>query len=139
MSSLRSARSRGCTSFIRPIAVGVVITIGITLVMVCIVSIVFSLLECVVKNAIDPISLASVALGCFVGSYICARSVGEKGVLAGAVIGIIIFLLILIISCFESDFKIKGIVIYKFIILIISGCCGGYLGRNGRYCGRRKR
>ncbi len=138
MSLSRSCREKRGISCVRPIVVGVLVSVVATLILVCIVSLVFSFIECIAKNAVAPLSIVAVAVGCFLGAYICAMSVGKKGLIFGAIIGAAVFLIIMIIGCFGSDFEFGVIAFIKFVIMVAAGCCGGYLGKNGR-CSRKHR
>lgn len=134
MASARVYRGKGRVSCTRPIIIGIAVSIAVTLILICATSLIFSMIECIAKNAVAPLSVAAAAIGCFVGGYICASTIGKNGLVFGAVIGATLFFIILIIGCFESNFKFGIAAFAKFMIMIISGCCGGHLGTNGRYC-----
>ncbi len=139
MSSMRMNKYKNShAAIVKPIGAGVVIAIAITLIIICIISIISSIIESIAKNAIGPLSLAAMIIGCFAGAYFCSRTNGKKGIIIGAIIGVLFFLIIFIFSCFSSGISLGDTAVIKFTILLISGCCGGYLGSNGR-CGRKSK
>ncbi len=137
MSSNRFSRERKITC-VRPVALGVAVSIGVILIIICLTSALFSLLECIINVAVVPVTFLALILGCFIGGYFCAQKIGKRGLICGAVIGAAVSLIIFIAGCFASDFAIGESAILKFALMILSGCCGGYLGGNGRY-GRKIR
>ncbi len=138
MTPTRAYRGKGGNSCVRPVVMGVVISIVATLIMVCIISLVFSVIECIAENAVAPLSIIAVGIGCFIGGYICAVSAGKNGLVLGAIIGAAVFFIIMIIGCLESDFKFGITALIKFAIMVLAGCCGGYLGVRSRYCRKRR-
>lgn len=133
-----SSKRKTQVSYVRPIAIGITAAIIMALVLICIVSAVFSLIENIAKEAVGPIVLVVIAAACFCASYICAPSVGKRGWIAGGIIGCAVFLIIVIINCFCDGLNFGGGAMIKFFIFVISGACGGYIGRNKR-CSRRRK
>lgn len=80
------------------------------------------------QTVLMPFSTAAVCAGCCTGGWLMARTRGESGLLCGAVIAAIFAALLFIwawgngIRSMESETVIRG------VLLLISGCTGGYAG-----------
>lgn len=135
MATYRSVRDRK-VSCVRPIVVGIAVTVVSILLIIGIASLIFSIIESIARGAIVPVAFAALAFGCFAGGYTCAVSVGKGGVICGAVIGIAAALLVIIAGCFGDGFNIGKMAFAKFAVMVASGCCGGYIGMNRRCCRR---
>lgn len=139
MSLSRSCKGRGKISAVKPIAACVILSVIVTFIAVCVISAVFALLESIAKNAVGPLSVVAAAVGCFVGAYVCAGTIKEKGVIIGGAVGVINFLFIFLAGSFGSGFAFGSTALIKLLVFTAAGCCGGYFGANGRYCGKRKK
>ena len=76
-----------------------------------------------------PFATISVSLGGFIASKITAKKIGDKGYLIGAIIGIIIFAIITIISLALGN-SISLNTLFHFIIIMLSSIVGGIMGVN---------
>lgn len=121
----------------RPTVVGLLLSCGVTAGLIAAFSLVFVLLESIADSAVVPLALISAALGCFAGAFLCASMVRHRGVIFGAVIGLMMFLLICLIGLMNSDGLFGTETVIKLLLLLISGCIGGYLG-SGYRRNRRK-
>ena len=72
----------------------------------------------------------SLAIGVFFTSYFLAKSTKEKGCLIGFALGLFVFIMTLIISLFADDFSLSLNTLFRFIIYILTGCCGGIISVN---------
>ena len=72
----------------------------------------------------------SVAIGCFVAAFFTAKSQGSKGLLVGAVIGGIAFILITLVSLIVNSGGITLNTLFHFIIIMLSSLIGGIIGVN---------
>lgn len=134
-----SVKGRGscrqlCCSF-KPVAVGFLLAITVTLIMLALSSLILALIECVTSAAVIPLSLISLACGCFAGAYACALLTCRRGLLHGAIIAGMLFVLIYMVGLFSSELSFGSESAIKLFVLLSAGCCGGYLGVSGR--GRR--
>ena len=126
-------REKGREKQIRPICIGLVTAAVVSIVLVCVTSAVFSVIEVIAKKAVAPLSLIALAIGCFVGAFICAAMTGRRGLVMGAIIGAALFALLVILSFFDDEIKFSAQAVIKACVLIFTGCCGGYLGMSRRY------
>lgn len=83
------------------------------------------------ENTITPIVLAIVGLSILLGSYLSTKKINKKGILNGAMVGVIYMLILYIISSvIFMDFSINASSIIMIICGIIAGIIGGIVGVN---------
>ena len=83
------------------------------------------------ENTITPIVLGIVGLSILLGSYLSTKKINKKGILNGAMVGIIYMLILYIISSvIFMDFSINASSIIMIICGIIAGIIGGIVGVN---------
>lgn len=83
------------------------------------------------ENTITPVVLAIVGLSILLGSYLSTKKINKKGILNGAMVGIIYMLILYIISSvIFMDFLINASSIIMIICGIIAGIIGGIVGVN---------
>ena len=83
------------------------------------------------ENTITPVVLAIVGLSILLGSYLSTKKINKKGILNGAMVGIIYMLILYIISSvIFMDFSINASSIIMIICGIIAGIIGGIVGVN---------
>ena len=77
-------------------------------------------------------TLASVALifGGVTGGFFVSKIQGENGILVGAILGFILFVIITIISLVIDFDRISTNTLIHFIITVLSGALGGIIGVN---------
>ena len=121
----------------RPTIAGLLLSCGVTAGLIAAFSLVFVLLESIADSAVVPLALISAAIGCFAGAFLCAGMVHQRGMIFGAVIGLLMFILICLIGLMGSDGLFGTETVIKLLMLLISGCIGGYLG-SGYRRNRRK-
>ncbi len=74
----------------------------------------------------------SVAAGCFAGGFYAAKKIGQKGLINGAIIGIITFGIVTLISLIVDDGAITFNTLFHLIIFMLSAIIGGIIGVNKR-------
>ncbi len=83
------------------------------------------------ENTITPIVLAIVGLSILLGSYLSTKKINKKGILNGAMVGVIYMLILYIISSvIFMEFSINASSIIMIICGIIAGIIGGIVGVN---------
>lgn len=83
------------------------------------------------ENTITPIVLAIVGLSILLGSYLSTKKINKKGILNGAMVGVIYMLILYIISSvIFMDFSINASSIIMIVCGIIAGIIGGIIGVN---------
>lgn len=109
---------------------GVCISIGLTLVMILILSIVLSF-TAIKENVIMPTVIFVSSFSILLGGFLVAKKVDEKGIVYGSILGLIYMLILyLISSILNFDFSLNGNAIIMIVFGIIGGAIGGILGVN---------
>ncbi len=99
-----------------------------------VVLLLFSFLMCkkdVPFVLLNPFSAGLLMLGSFISGYLAARRIRERGMMIGALCGLIIFLLLLLAS-FMSKFDVGLAALIKLAIALVSGAIGGIIGVNAK-------
>ncbi len=117
--------------WLRPVLVGVAVgligCIGLLMLMALIVQSVD-----VPRAAILPLAIAAAAIGAFLAGLTAAAIAGEKGLLLGAVCGLVLWLLILLAGVARYEGVSGGNALIKLAAFLLSGGIGGVLGVNLR-------
>lgn len=117
--------------WLRPVLVGVAVgligCIGLLMLMALIVQSVG-----VPRAAILPLAIAAAAIGAFLAGLTAAAIAGQKGLLLGAVCGLVLWLLILLAGVARYEGVSGGNALIKLAALLLSGGIGGVLGVNMR-------
>lgn len=79
---------------------------------------------------ISPVTVVFLASGCFCGGFAAAKIAGEKGLLCGAVSGILFFTVAWISGAFFDKIGFGTAAIIKAAMMIIAGSLGGIIGVN---------
>ncbi|WMJ84274.1 TIGR04086 family membrane protein [Oscillospiraceae bacterium LTW-04] len=81
---------------------------------------------------LNPFSAGLLMLGSFLSGYLAARRIRERGMMVGALCGLIIFSLLMLAS-FMSRFDVGLTALIKLIISVASGAIGGIIGVNAKF------
>lgn len=117
-------------SYLRPYILGVfsAAIINITLITFC--SFLLTSSKVFSEEIVLGIIIASDVICAFIGGYIAARIKKEKGIICGAVVGGILFLIILIGAMLNGVEEVTYRTVISFGVLIIFGSLGGIKGVN---------
>lgn len=80
---------------------------------------------------LNPFSAGLLMLGSFLSGYLAARRIRERGMIIGALCGLIIFSLLLLASVMNR-FDVGLAAFIKLAISVVSGAIGGILGVNAK-------
>ncbi len=103
-------------------AVCLVLLLGIAAVMV---------LSGIGNTYASPLSSVAAAVGAGIGGYFAARRNKSKGLICGALVAVIMFLVFSVIGAVLGS-SITLMSLIRFVILLLSGVIGGILGVNKR-------
>ncbi len=109
------------------VAVGVIACVGALMLMALIVQSMD-----VPRAAILPLAIAAAAIGAFLASLTAAAVAKQKGLLLGAVCGLILWLLILLAGVARYTGVSGEGAALKLAVLLLCGSVGGVLGVNLR-------
>ncbi len=109
------------------VAVGVIACVGALMLMALIVQSVD-----VPRTAVLPIAIATAAIGAFLAGLTAAAVAKQKGLLLGAVCGLVLWLLILLAGVARYTGVSGSNAALKLVVLLLCGSVGGVLGVNMR-------
>lgn len=107
-----------------------------------IISIVFSIIALIIfsviltntqlsENTINPVIMAITAISILIGSIVSVSKIEKKGIINGAIVGLIYILAIYLLSSIvNSNFSFSISSIILIILAIIAGMVGGIIGVN---------
>ena len=87
-------------------------------------------------TAVMILSYLILIVSCFIGGFVSSGIAGKQGIKAGAIIGGLIFLLVLCIAVVVNGFNGNIHLLLKSILSILTGMIGGIIGVNS--IGKRK-
>ena len=105
----------------------------------CILFCLFALISLVVLHSnlsidcIHPITIVFGGIEGLVSGYVAARMYHRKGLLIGLICGIVLSVIILITTIFNSGLLISASEFAKILIVCVSACFGGIFGVNSKY------
>ena len=123
--ALRGAGKKDYVNYIFGFIIGVVVTA----VFILLFALVMYLSGAAFKYA-PVFATLSVAIGCFAAAFFTAKRQGSRGLLIGAVIGGIAFILITLVSLIVNSGGITLNTLFHFIIIMLSSLIGGIIGVN---------
>lgn len=113
---------------VKAILFGVVCGLLITIIFMCLLSVVIISSGLLPIDVINYITIAILSIGAFFGGYISTKITKSAGLVIGAVTGFAIFLLITVLGLIKSNDTITINTLIRFIATLITGCLGGILG-----------
>ncbi len=113
---------------VKAILFGVVCGLLITIIFMCLLSVVIISSGLLPIDVINYITIAILSIGAFFGGYISTKITKSAGLVIGAITGFAIFLLITVFGLIKSNDTITINTLIRFIATLITGCLGGILG-----------
>ena len=113
---------------VKAILFGVVFGLLITIIFMCLLSVVIISSGLLPIDVINYITIAILSIGAFFGGYISTKITKSAGLVIGAITGFAIFLLITVFGLIKSNDTITINTLIRFIATLITGCLGGILG-----------
>lgn len=109
---------------------GMCLSIGITLMMILILSIILSVSN-IKENVIMPTVIFISSFSILIGAFLVSKRIDQKGIIYGSALGLIyMVVLYLISSILNFDFSLNGNAIVMIVFGVIGGAIGGVLGVN---------
>ncbi len=103
-------------------------------VVMCVVSMLLLAAICLYTDMSENYSslLSGISLGIsgFVAGYLASKKIKSGGILNGAVCGVFIYLIVIIVSLFVSEGGFTNNTLYHFVVTAIAGMVGGIIGVN---------
>ena len=114
---------------LRPVVIGMVIGAGGCLLILLLMAAVMASSD-IPKAAVTPMAVAAAAIGAFISGIVAARISREKGLMLGAVCGLLLYLLVMLAG-FAVLREIRGAyAVVKLAVMIGCAALGGVLGVN---------
>lgn len=132
MKNDKSQNSGLLVKMAKAIIFGTVIGAIVCTVMLLTVSFIFVKMQSVPEIAVIPAAIFIVCTGAFVGGYFSARIKKSMGMAVGALSGLLMFVVLLLIGLLFSGDSFGLISLLRMILMIVSGAIGGVLGVNKR-------
>ena len=111
-------------------AVGVVSSICITTVLMCICAVVLNYLSGIPYGIVDYLTLICLAIGVLIGAYIAAAIMKSGGLMIGLIVGTVILLIILVCGFCIGNESIGIMTAIRAGVLLLCGAAGGIKGVN---------
>lgn len=104
---------------------------GAALIAMLLLSALFTLkMRSLSQTAVFAAAIISLCVSAFLGGFISARILKERGMAAGALSALILFILVLIAGTIFSSDSINFDTLMRFAAMLLSGAFGGILGVN---------
>ncbi len=114
---------------LRPLGWGVGIGVAVCTVLLLVAAAVLTT-GVIPQVAVSPIAVAILAISAFVGGLIAARFSRERGLLTGALVGLLLFLLTALLGLSVLQSLDGSSMLIKAALMIGGGALGGVLGVN---------
>ena len=90
-------------------------------------------------SAVGPLAVTAVAAGSLFAGYLSSKLLGEKGLLAGAAAGGMIFILVLLSSLVAGSFYLGFQAALRLVTILLAAVVGGVAGVNANADSKKKR
>ena len=116
---------------IRPLLIGVAVGILVCTLLLLLMAAVIQRVD-VPRGAALPLAVGAAAVGAFLGGLTAALISKQRGLLLGAVSGLVLFLLVLLAGLARYAAVDGSTALLKAVVLVVVGAVGGVLGVNRR-------
>ncbi|MBQ1950124.1 MAG: TIGR04086 family membrane protein [Clostridia bacterium] len=117
--------------WVRPILLGVAVGVLCCTLLLLLMALVVQTVD-VPRGAALPMAIAAAAVGAFAAGLTAALISRRRGLLLGAVSGLVLFLVVLLAGFARYTAVDGGTAIIKLLVLMAAGGLGGVLGVNRR-------
>ncbi len=120
---------RSFSYYLKPIGLGVGISLILTAILLLIFSFVLMKID-ISSAAINPIMIALCAVAVFTGAFIVGRNVRRRGLFLGVCIGLLFFIIMMLVSATVSPMGMGLDALWRFLASLVSGVLGSVFGVN---------
>lgn len=117
--------------WLRPLLVGAAVGILCCILLLMLMAAAVQTVD-VPRGAAVPLAIAAAAVAAFAAGLTAALLAKQRGLLLGAVSGLVLFLLILLAGFIRFTAVDAGTALLKLAVLVVTGALGGVLGVNRR-------
>lgn len=112
---------------IRHVGIGVVTGACFCAVLLVIFAFLFLKMQRVPVTALSPVSIGISALGSFLAGLVTGKLSRQRGLLYGAITGVVLFALFLVSNLSVTGIPLSWVALTRMGIMVISGSMGGLL------------
>ena len=123
----RESHTSVFTALIRPLLIGVAVGVVVSVLTLMLMALLVQSID-VPRAAVLPLAMSAGATGAFVGGLTTALAAGRRGLLMGALCGLVLFFLILLAGFVRFAGVSGGTAVLKAAVLAVAGGIGGLLG-----------
>lgn len=120
------------SAFVKSLIIGVVSSVAMITVLLCIVTVVLLVSALLPYEYLQYIMLAVDGIGVLFGAYIAGRMNKSQGLLLGLSIGFIVFVALTIVAFATVSGALTLTTLLKAIVLLIFSCIGAVKGVNAK-------
>jgi putative membrane protein (TIGR04086 family) len=115
--------------FIKPVFFGIIGGFIISILLLGIFSFVFTVQD-IPQSAIIPLVFFTICGGAFIGGFFASHLYKNKGLMIGALTGLLFFLILYIIGVFMKQINVGSLAVLKLVLSVVFGAIGGVVGVN---------
>ena len=126
---MKDTRASGAKNMVRPVVWGVIVGAVITFLSMLLLAFLLTVQDFPASAAVPLVSVAA-GIGSLFAGFTAAKVHGRQGASVGALTGLALFLIVLLISMFVGGGGLSVLTLIKLIIMLLSASIGGIAGVN---------
>jgi len=115
--------------FIKPVIFGIIGGLIISILLLGIISFVFTMQD-IPQSAVILFAFFSVCGGAFMGGFFASHKYKNKGLMIGALTGLLFFLILYITGVVMNQINVGSLAVLKLVLSVVFGAIGGVVGVN---------
>ncbi|MBQ4333001.1 MAG: TIGR04086 family membrane protein [Clostridia bacterium] len=115
--------------WVRPLLVGLCVGVLCCTLLLLLAALAIRSVE-IPRAAVTPLATVAAGIGAFAGGLAAALAAGRRGLVMGALCGILLFVIILLAGLARATGIDPGYAAIKLAVLTVAGAIGGVLGVN---------
>jgi|GEM_PF-1535854 len=123
----RESHTSAFTALIRPLLIGTAVGVVVSVLVLMLMALLVQSVD-VPRAAVLPLAMSAGAVGAFMGGLTTALTAGRRGLMMGALCGLVLFFLILLAGFVRFTGVSGTTAVLKAVVLVVAGGIGGLLG-----------
>jgi putative membrane protein (TIGR04086 family) len=119
----------GFVLFLKPVTFGIIGGLIISILLLSLISFVFTV-QNVPQSAVIPFACFTICVGAFMGGFFASHKYKNKGLVLGALTGLLFFLILYLVGVFMNQINSGTLAMLKLVLSVVSGSIGGIVGVN---------
>lgn len=121
-----------------PVYIGsAVVCIAITVGLLCLFSVILCKTD-ISRELLVPFSMIISCAGVAAGAYTLSIARGERGLLLGAALGLVCFVVLILLALLLGNSEFSALALLRLALLLVAGAAGGYLGMSQKEKSKRR-